>query len=161
MKRIFAVLLMMLCVRAGLAQAEPVELTEKMTPQYYDDVYRPHVVAAEKAASKGKYLEASAQYVMAAELQTFAAHRGGMYRNAAYELLKHAQTGVGPAKGLKYLLESEALYEKASHVLELADEVGGRDESRALTKKHINMGLSWLRHLKANPEKLSVAREDL
>lgn len=161
MKRILIVLLMLFCFRAGLVLAESVELTEKMTPEYYDETYRPHYDAAKALFDAKDYAGAAVEYRKAADLQKFAAHRSANLRNSAYSLLCYAQTGIELKVAGASLEEAERVYLEASEVLVLADKVGGRDESRAQTRKHIKMGLSWLRHLKANPEKLLVKRRDL
>ncbi len=161
MSRMILAVSMFLLAGQVAVLAEPVTLTEKMTDEYYANEYEPLRVEAERADSKGDYAVSAAKYVLAAEAHSISAIRAALYRNAAYEMLKQAQTGIGPKFGLKYLLQSEAMYAKASATLEKADEIGGRDASRSLTRKHIKMGLGWLRHLQANPELLIDARKDL
>lgn len=161
MKRILAVLLISICFPAGLAMAASAELTEKMTTKYYDEVYRPHYDAAKSLFDDGDYAGAAVEYMKAAEASSFAAHRSSNLRNSAYSLLCQAQTGLKMKVALDLLDKSEKRYLEASKVLARSDKVGGRDKSRAMTRKHIKMGLSWLRYLKANSEKLSVARKDL
>lgn len=141
--------------------AEPVPMTEKMTMEHYDMVYRPHYDQAQELDAAGKYVEAAHEFILAGETSSFAAHRAANYRNAAYMFLKQAQTGIGERRGLAYLQESENWYVKASTNLALADGIGGRDKSRVLTRKHINMGTAQIRRLRANPKMLSTARKDL
>ncbi len=144
-----------------IASAEPVELTEKMTPEYYNTEYLPHRLAAEKWDAKKQYVAASDEYRLASDATSFAAIRAAMQRNSAYELLKYAQTGIGLSKATATLKTSKSLYEEALALLDEADKLGTYEVSRARTREDIGKGLYWIGVLQRNPEKLLTARSDL
>lgn len=159
MKKILAAMFLVSMCQG--VRADTVELTELMTPEYYDDTYTPLRLEAERLDNVKDFVGAAKAYRAAAMSHSMSAIRAAHLRNSAYMLLKHAQTGIGPVNGLPFLEQAQRTYNQASNVLAVADIVGGRETSRALTKKHIAMGVAQIRHLRQNPKLMVTARKDL
>lgn len=126
----------LMLVGVALLLAGPVmaarELTEKMTETEFAAKYEPHKEAGNKAIAEKRFEDARVEFLAAADATAFAWVRARMIANAAFAVIR--------ATRLKEAIE---LYQAASKVQDVAEEVSSGGEKFAKDRAQCRADIEW------------------